>query len=79
MEDYCTCKTGIKNRCICSGMSSDRLWCSICKKDLVPDTEEEKKKRKIFLNDCHSQDDIIIKSFMSVQEWLDYKKKKVGA
>ena len=77
MEDYCTCKRDSKNRCTCSGMSSDRRWCSICKKTLVPSTEEEKKERKKFLSDCHSQDDIILKSFMSAQEWLNYKKKKV--
>lgn len=78
MEDYCTCKRGSKGRCICSSMSSDRFWCSICKKNLVPETEEEKKKRKKFLRDCHSVDDAIVKSLSSPQEWLEYKKKKVA-
>lgn len=76
MEDFCACKKGTKNRDIYYAWSSDRRWCSICKKDLVPDTEDVKKKRKKFLSDCHSIDDIVMKSFLPNQEWLDYKKKK---
>lgn len=74
-EDFCICERGSKGRNICSCFSSDRHWCSICKKTIFmePDTEEEKRKRKKFLSDCHSMDDIIIKSFLSESDWQKYK------
>lgn len=78
MEDFCTCKKGTKGRNICSCFSSDRHWCSICKKTILmkPDTEEEKQKRKEFLKDCHCRSDIIIKSVSSELDWQEYKNKK---
>ncbi len=77
-KEFCTCKNGRKGRCIYYASSSDRHWCSICKKDLVPESEEEKKKRKKFMIDCHSVDDVILKTFLPKSEWQEYKKKKVG-
>lgn len=78
MEDYCICKRGSKGRNICFAWSSDRQWCSICKKDIYikPDTEEKKQARKEFLADCHSQDDIIVKSLSSELDWQKYKAAK---
>ncbi len=79
-QEFCTCKEGCNGRCICSCLSSDRHWCSICKKTIAtkPDTEKDKKARKKFLLDCHSIDDIIVKSLSSETEWLKYKKKVVA-
>lgn len=80
MEDFCTCEKGSKDRSICSAFSSDRHWCSICKKTIFeePETEEKRQARKEFLADCHSQDDIIVKSFSTELEWKKYKERSNG-
>ena len=74
-EEFCICEEGCAGRNICFAWSSDRQWCSVCKKDIQrePDTEKEKQARKKFLTDCHSIDDIIVKSLSLKSEWQKYK------